>query len=197
MRAWPTRRSPWPSTNRSCAPTCWHAPPPTRTACMAIRSARMPTSVNWACARSLKHRWRRSGASRTAESIFRFDMKQQKQLLLAATAVIAGAGALLGTHVMGQGPQPAASAPAAAVNVYAGTAAGKLSPVVKDHLERIYVPNLRSNDVYVIDPTTNKVIRQFKVGRSPQHVVPAWDLKTLWVANNAEGRTDGSLTPID
>jgi DNA-binding beta-propeller fold protein YncE len=27
--------------------------------------------------------------------------------------------------------------------------------------------------------------------------VPAWDLKTLWVANNAENRPDGSLTPID
>ena len=26
---------------------------------------------------------------------------------------------------------------------------------------------------------------------------PSWDLKTLWVTNNAEGRTDGSLTPID
>ena len=32
---------------------------------------------------------------------------------------------------------------------------------------------------------------------NPQHVVPSWDLKTLWVTNNAEGRTDGSLTPID
>jgi DNA-binding beta-propeller fold protein YncE len=28
-------------------------------------------------------------------------------------------------------------------------------------------------------------------------VVPSWDLKMLWVANNAEGRTDGSLTPVD
>jgi YVTN family beta-propeller protein len=28
-------------------------------------------------------------------------------------------------------------------------------------------------------------------------VVPSWDLKTLWVTNNAERRTDGSLTPID
>ncbi len=27
--------------------------------------------------------------------------------------------------------------------------------------------------------------------------MPSWDLKTLWVANNAEGHTDGSLTPID
>ena len=27
--------------------------------------------------------------------------------------------------------------------------------------------------------------------------MPSWDLRTLWVTNNAEGRTDGSLTPID
>ncbi|MDE2457237.1 MAG: YncE family protein, partial [Burkholderiales bacterium] len=30
-----------------------------------------------------------------------------------------------------------------------------------------------------------------------QHIVPSWDLRTLWVTNNAEGKTDGSLTPID
>jgi DNA-binding beta-propeller fold protein YncE len=40
-------------------------------------------------------------------------------------------------------------------------------------------------------------VDRFKVGIGPQHIVPSWDLKTLWVANNAEGRTDGSLTPID
>jgi YVTN family beta-propeller protein len=120
---------------------------------------------------------------------------KQKHLLLAASAVIAGAGALLATHVMGQAPQPAPAA--AVVNVYSETGAGKFSPAVKDQLERVYVPNLRSNEVYVIDPATAKVVDKFKVGRSPQHVVPAWDLKTLWVANNAEGRTDGSLTPID
>jgi YVTN family beta-propeller protein len=118
-------------------------------------------------------------------------MKHTKQFLLVATTVVAA-------QVMGQAPQPAAPASAPApVNVYAGIAAGKLSPVVKDHLERIYVPNLRSNDVYVIDPATSKVVDKFKVGISPQHVVPAWDLRTLWVANNAENRTDGSLTPID
>ena len=27
--------------------------------------------------------------------------------------------------------------------------------------------------------------------------MPSWDLRTLWVANNAESTTDGSLTPID
>ncbi len=42
-----------------------------------------------------------------------------------------------------------------------------------------------------------KVIDKFKVGINPQHVVPSWDLKTLWVNNNAEGRHDGSVTPID
>jgi YVTN family beta-propeller protein len=82
-------------------------------------------------------------------------------------------------------------------NVYSETAAGKMSPAVAGHLERIYVPNLRSNDVYVIDPATMKVVDRFKVGIGPQHIVPSWDLSTLWATNNAEGRTDGSLTPID
>jgi YVTN family beta-propeller protein len=82
-------------------------------------------------------------------------------------------------------------------NLYSEARAGKLSPAVASALPRIYVPNLKSNDVYVIDPATHKVVDRFKVGVNPQHVVPSWDLKTLWVTNNAEGRTDGSLTPID
>ncbi|MEO5698491.1 MAG: YncE family protein [Burkholderiaceae bacterium] len=82
-------------------------------------------------------------------------------------------------------------------NLYSETAAGKFNPVVSADLQRIYVPNLRSNDVYVVDPEAMKVIGRFKVGIGPQHIVPAWDLRTLWVTNNAEGRTDGSLTPID
>jgi YVTN family beta-propeller protein len=82
-------------------------------------------------------------------------------------------------------------------NLYSETVAGKLSPAVAGALPRIYVPNRRSNSVSVIDPATLEVVDTFRVGRNPQHVVPSWDLKTLWVANNAEGRTDGSLTPID
>ena len=82
-------------------------------------------------------------------------------------------------------------------NLYGETVAGKLAPAVAGALERIYVPNRQSNDVYVIDPATLKVVDKFRVGIHPQHVVPSWDLKTLWVTNNAEGRTDGSLTPID
>jgi YVTN family beta-propeller protein len=82
-------------------------------------------------------------------------------------------------------------------NVYSETAAGRVPPALQGDLPRIYVPNLRSHDVYVVDPVALKVVDRFKVGRSPQHIVPSWDLRTLWVTNNAEGRTDGSLTPID
>jgi len=82
-------------------------------------------------------------------------------------------------------------------NLYSETGSQGLQPALREHLERVYVPNLRSNDVYVIDPSAMKVVDKFKVGIGPQHVVPSWDLRTLWVANNAERRTDGSLTPID
>jgi YVTN family beta-propeller protein len=82
-------------------------------------------------------------------------------------------------------------------NLYSETRAGALSAAVASALPRVYVPNRTSNDVWVYDPATLKVVDKFKVGINPQHVVPSWDLKTLWVTNNAEGRTDGSLTPID
>ena len=82
-------------------------------------------------------------------------------------------------------------------NLYSEAAAGKYAAATAGALSRVYVPNVRSNDVYVIDPATMKVVDRFKVGYNPQHVVPSYDLKTLWVANNAEHRTDGSLTPID
>jgi len=82
-------------------------------------------------------------------------------------------------------------------NVYSETRTGNLSPAVAGALSRVYVPNRRSNSVSVVDPATFKVVDTFPVGINPQHVVPSWDLKTLWVTNNAEGRTDGTLTPID
>lgn len=105
----------------------------------------------------------------------------------------------LGCTAGAQTPSPAPEGTPATrvVNIYAETGAGQLNPATQGALERAYVPNLRSNDVYVIDPATFKVVDKFPVGRSPQHIVPSWDLQTLWVTNNAEGRTDGSLTPID
>jgi YVTN family beta-propeller protein len=112
--------------------------------------------------------------------------------VLAGLCISGGAGAA-STVATVPGMAPVVDA----ANLYSETSAGHLSPAVAGALPRVYVPNLRSNDVYVIDPATFKVVDKFRVGRSPQHVVPAWDLQTLWVANNAEGRTDGSLTPID
>ncbi|NUR64801.1 MAG: hypothetical protein HOQ47_03490, partial [Streptomyces sp.] len=50
-----------------------------------------------------------------------------------------------------------------------------------------------SDTVSVIDPKTYRIIETIHVGRQPQHVVPSWDMKTLWVNNN-RGHT---LTPID
>lgn len=84
-----------------------------------------------------------------------------------------------------------------ALNLYSETGQGKLSAATAGALERVYVPNRAENTVSVIDPATLKVVDKFKVGINPQHIVPSWDLATLWVANNAEGRTDGSLTPIN
>ncbi|MES4902051.1 YncE family protein [Streptomyces sp. NPDC000395] len=78
-------------------------------------------------------------------------------------------------------------------DLYAGDRPGRLSPVVKGIPSRVYVPNTLSNTVSVIDPKTYKVIRTLQVGNQPQHVVPSWDLKTLWVNNDL----GNSLTPID
>ncbi|MBI3062640.1 MAG: YncE family protein [Deltaproteobacteria bacterium] len=82
-------------------------------------------------------------------------------------------------------------------NVYSEIRVDNLSPAVAGALRRVYVPNRQSNDVAVIDPATFKVVDRYRVGVHPQHVIPSWDLKTLWVNNNAEGRKDGSVTPID
>ena len=45
--------------------------------------------------------------------------------------------------------------------------ANMLSPAVAGALTRVYVPNLRSNDVYVIDPASHSVIDRFQVGLLP------------------------------
>ncbi|MDQ2736991.1 MAG: YncE family protein [Pseudomonadota bacterium] len=82
-------------------------------------------------------------------------------------------------------------------NLYSEIGSGHMSAQTSGALARVYVPNRSSNTVSVIDPDTLKVVDTFRVGINPQHIVPSWDLTTLWVANNAEGRRDGSLTPID
>jgi YVTN family beta-propeller protein len=99
-------------------------------------------------------------------------------------------------HVLLLGLIAAAEAttpPLGPVDVYAAARAGQLSDVVRPFPSLIYVPNSGSNTVDVIDPKTYKVVRHFRVGRQPQHVVPSWDLKSLWVLNNR----GNSVTHID
>ena len=87
-------------------------------------------------------------------------------------------------------PSPSASGPP---NVYAGTGVGALAPAARAARPMVYVPNSQKNTVQLIDPATFTVIKTFRVGAEPQHVVPARDLDRLWV-NSDNGNT---LTPID
>ncbi len=87
----------------------------------------------------------------------------------------------------------AGSASTAAVNIYAYTGANSLAAEAARAIPMVYVPNSRGASVTEIDPKTYTVVRTFPTGRIPQHVVPSYDLRTLWVANNA----GNSLTPID
>ncbi|HYR31928.1 MAG TPA: hypothetical protein VEO93_08395, partial [Gemmatimonadales bacterium] len=79
------------------------------------------------------------------------------------------------------------------VNLYAAAGANALSATAARARPLVYVPNSHDGTVTVIDPRSYRVLRTFATGALPQHVVPSYDLSTLWVANN-RGNT---LTPID
>jgi YVTN family beta-propeller protein len=78
-------------------------------------------------------------------------------------------------------------------NVYSADTPGDMSPTVRGDVPMIYVPNSLSNTVTEISQTSHQVVRTFPVGAQPQHIVPSWDLKTLWVTSDL----GDSLTPIN
>ncbi|MEP7369088.1 MAG: hypothetical protein ABI662_05500 [Dermatophilaceae bacterium] len=90
-------------------------------------------------------------------------------------------------------PSPASASSSGPVNVYAGAGAGLLSSTAKAARSLVYVPNSIANTVQVIDPRTFKVIATYPTGREPQHVVPSWDMKTLWVNDDI----GNDMVPID
>jgi YVTN family beta-propeller protein len=78
------------------------------------------------------------------------------------------------------------------LDVYADTH-GPLSAVVAADESLVYVPNSVSSTVTVIDPHTFTVVKTFRAGLRPQHITPAWDLRTLYI-DDTSGNT---LIPID
>jgi DNA-binding beta-propeller fold protein YncE len=102
-----------------------------------------------------------------------------------AAGTAAGAGAVLRP---GRIPPPLSP-----TNVYAADEAGMLARTARSARPLVYVPNSRSDTVDVISQRSGRIVGHFAVGREPQHVVPAWDLRTLWVTSDL----GDSLTPID
>ena len=80
-----------------------------------------------------------------------------------------------------------------AANIYNHDGANMLSPVVAGFPNLVYVPNSNSNTVDVINPSTGAIVEHFAVPAQPQHVVPSYDLKTLWVNSDI----GNALTPIN
>jgi YVTN family beta-propeller protein len=79
-------------------------------------------------------------------------------------------------------------------NVYASAGAGMLSDAVKAAKPLVYVPHTKSGDVWVIDPSTFAVVARYPLGRGElQHVVPSWDLHTLYASDDK----GDLLTPFD
>ncbi len=80
----------------------------------------------------------------------------------------------------------------AVANIYAADGPNMLSPVVRKMPYRIYVPDSGGRGVDVIDPATYEVVARYATGLDPQHIVPAWNLRTLYATNDLAD----SLTPI-
>jgi len=69
-------------------------------------------------------------------------------------------------------------------NVDANAGAGMLSPAVAGDKPLVYVPHSKSGDVWVIDPATFAVVAKYPAGKELQHVVPSWDLRTLYATDD-------------
>jgi YVTN family beta-propeller protein len=112
-------------------------------------------------------------------------------VVVLALVVLAGCGRSSGRTVVSGASLPEIGS--LRHSVYAATGAGMLSAAARDARPLIYVPESIADRVDVIDPTTYRVIGTLWTGGRPQHVVPSWDLRTLYAANNL----GNSLTPID
>lgn len=131
-----------------------------------------------------------------------FAVSTAAALSLAVLAACSGGGDKKDTTSEGT-PAPSSTATSAAaspsatpagLNLYAAAGANMLSPAVSDAKPLVYVPNHTDGTISVIDPKTYTVIDTYASGPGTQHVVPSWDMKTLYGNNTENGN---SLTPID
>ena len=77
--------------------------------------------------------------------------------------------------------------------VYAHTGVGAMSAATRGVPYRLYVPESSGRGVDVIDPVSGKLLGHYTTGLDPQHVVPSYDLSTLWSTNDLAN----SLTPFN
>lgn len=78
-------------------------------------------------------------------------------------------------------------------NVYAHAGVNMMLDAVKQDKPLVYVPHSGSGDVWVIDPATFQVVAKYPAGVELQHVVPSYDMRTLY-ATDDEG---DHLLPFD
>jgi YVTN family beta-propeller protein len=78
-------------------------------------------------------------------------------------------------------------------NVYAAAGADMLSDAARAAKPLVYVPHTKSGDVWVIDPATYAVVGKYRLGGELQHVVPSYDMKTLYASDD----TTNKITPFD
>jgi DNA-binding beta-propeller fold protein YncE len=70
-------------------------------------------------------------------------------------------------------------------DVYSQTRAGMLAPQVRSDPRLIYVPDSNGDKVTVISQRTHKIVRVIPAGYLSQHVVPAYNLRTLYTNSSA------------
>lgn len=78
-------------------------------------------------------------------------------------------------------------------NVYSNAGVNMISAAVKGDKPLVYVPHSVSGDVWVIDPSTFAVVAKYPAGKEVQHVVPSYDMRTLYATDDVGNH----LLPFD
>lgn len=132
-------------------------------------------------------------------------MRRPLYILLALAALAAGcSGPAPATPGASPAPSAAQAAPEQAGlpgmppvtdpgNVDAAAGANMLSDAARAAKPLVYVPHTKSGEVRVIDPATFATVGTYRLGGELQHVVPAWDMQTLYATDD----TTNKITPFD